>query len=168
MELKNKSIEDKIEVIKQYLNDENNEDISLSLNLFNLLKYGNNWDESFFQHEEILFNSILEFIQIKNAVKPQLDIFCDKLLNIYYNCIYNCSKIVTEEEVHPIPVIYRNILLQGDFLFMSNLANDYKFTSFKEVVYDDPLSILVPMSNKLGLLYTMLSTNLDIFETSTE
>ena len=90
------------------------------------------------------------------------------LLNIYYNCIYNCSKIVTEEEVQPIPVIYRNILLQGDFLFMSNLANDYKFTSFKEVVYDDPLSVLVPMSNKLGLLYTMLSTNLDIFEKSTE
>lgn len=168
MELKNKSTEDKIEVIKQYLNDENNEDISLSLNLFNLLKYGNNWDESFFQHEEILFNSILEFIQIKNAVKPQLDIFCNKLLNIYYNCVYNCGKIVTEEEVHPIPVIYRNILLQGDFLFMSNLANDYKFTSFEEVVYDDPLSILVPMSNKLGLLYTMLSTNLDIFEKSTE
>ena len=168
MELKNKSTEDKIEAIKQYLNDENNEDISLSLNLFNLLKYGNNWDESFFQHEEILFNSILEFIQIKNAVKPQLDIFCNKLLNIYYNCIYNCSKIVTEEEVQPIPVIYRNILLQGDFLFMSNLANDYKFTSFKEVVYDDPLSVLVPMSNKLGLLYTMLSTNLDIFEKSTE
>lgn len=166
MELKNKSLEEKIEALKSYLNNENDEDPILSLNLYNLIKFGNNWDESFFQHPDIIFNSILEFIQIKNKLKVELNNFCNKLLNIYFNCIYNCSKVVTDEEIKPIPVIYRNILLQGDFLFMSELANNYKFTTFEEVVYENPFSILVPMANKLGLLYNFISFNSEIFEKS--
>lgn len=164
MELKNKSLEEKIEALKSYLNNENDEDPILSLNLYNLIKFGNNWDESFFQHPDIIFNSILEFIQIKNKLKIELNDFCNKLLNIYFNCIYNCSKVVTDEEIRPIPTIYRNVLLQGDFLFMSELANNYKFTAFEEVVYEDPFSVLVPMANKLGLLYNFISFNTEIFE----
>lgn len=168
MELKNKSLEEKIEALKAYLADENNEDIILALNLYNLIKYDNSWDESFFQHENIIFNSILEFIQIKNALKNELNTFCLKLLNIYYSCIYNCGNLIVDEDAKPIPALYKHILLQGDFIFMSKLANDYKFTSFDNTVYSNAMSILIPMINKLGLLYNFMSYNMETLETINE
>lgn len=166
IELKNKSQEEKIQAFKDYLNDPNNEDPIMSLNLFNLIKYGNNWDQSFFEHPDIIFNSILEFINIKNGLKEELSIFCNRLLNIFYNCIYNCCKIITDEEVKPIPAIYKNILLQGDFLFMSELANEYKFTSFEDAVYESPFSVLVPMANKISIFNNLILSNMSTLQQS--
>ena len=41
-----------------------------------------------------------------------------------------------------------------------------KFPKDTLAVYENPFSILVPMANKLGLLYNFISFNSEIFEKS--
>lgn len=151
MELKQKTTEEKIEALKKYLVDEESNDLEMSLNVFNLIKRGNAFGDSFFKHESIIFNNILEFVNIKNTLTPELTAFCKKLLVIYYNCIYRCNDFEQRQETKPIPTIYRNILYQADFLTMSQIAMEYKVEDFTTELYENGLDILTSMADKLSL-----------------
>lgn len=151
MELKQKTTEEKIEAIKQYLTNEDTNDLEMALNLFNLIKRGNSFSKSFFEHESIMFKDVLEFVNIKNKLTPELTAFCKKLLVIYYNAIYRCNDFEKKQETKPIPVIYRHALYQADFLTMSQLAMEYKLDDFTSETYENGLDILSAMADKLSL-----------------
>ena len=73
MELKNKSLEEKVEALKTYLNNENSDNMIIALNIFNLLKSGNNWSNSFFEHEDIIFNNTdIEGFEVKKYINMSL------------------------------------------------------------------------------------------------
>lgn len=151
MELKQKTKEEKIEALRKYLANEDTEDIELALNIFNLVKRGNAFDNSFFEHESIIFNDILEFVDIKNALTPELTAFCKKLLVIFYNIIYRCNDFEKTNETKPIPNIYRYALYQMDFLTLSQLAMEYKIDNFTDEAYENGLDILTVIADKLSL-----------------
>jgi len=151
MELKQKTTAEKVEALKNYLVNEDTEDLELALNIFNLIKRGNAFGDSFFAHESIIFNDILEFVNIKNTLAPELTAFCKKLLVIYYNAIYRCNDFEKRQETKPIPTIYRHILYQADFLTMSQLAMEYKVDNFTNETYENGLDILSAMADKLSL-----------------
>lgn len=152
---KSLSFNEKIELLKKYINTEESEDIELSLNLFNLIKRGNSLDDSFFQHEKIIFADPIEFIDIKNALHEELTKFCKKLLDIYYSCIYTCNNFEIKPENKKIPLIYKYFLLQADFLTMSQICIDYGITNITGDYYEDSFAIISNMSNKLNIFLTL-------------
>lgn len=165
MELKSKSLNEKIEALKSYLNNESSDDIIMALNVFNLLKSGNNWDDSFFEHKDIIFNDILEFIEIKNTLKDELDTFCLKVLSIYYSCIYNFSNIIEyQSDSIEIPTIYMHFLLQSDFQLLAELSQAYKFKNFEPISYKNGFMIIGSIANKLQL-FNKLILDLDLTQT---
>ena len=51
MDFKQKTTDEKIELLKNYLLNENSNDLILALNIFNLIKRGNSFAKSFFEHK---------------------------------------------------------------------------------------------------------------------
>lgn len=157
MELKNKSLEEKVEALKTYLSNENSDNMIIALNIFNLLKSGNNWSNSFFEHEDIIFNNIIEFIDIKNKLKNELDTFCLKVLNIYYSCIYNFYNLVEyQTDSMDIPNIYMHFLLQADFQTLAELSQMYNFKTFDGINYKNGFVIISSMANKVKLFNELI------------
>lgn len=151
MELKQKTIDEKIKAIKNYLEKEDTDDLEMALNVFNLIKRGNAFGNSFFEHESIIFNNILEFVNIKNKLTPELTKFCKKLVVIFYNCIQRCNDFEKKQETKPIPLIYRHALYQADFLTMSQIAMEYGVEDFTNEIYENGLDILASMSDKMSI-----------------
>lgn len=148
-DIKQKSTEEKIEIFKKWLQDENTDDNFATLNVFLLVKNSNNFDKSFFEHKDVIFNDILEYIDIVDALNDELQHFTTKLVSIYMSCIKNCSLDISTEEHSKMPILYKNVLCMMDFLSLSTLIRSTYIEACDEI-YEESLDIMISLTSKLA------------------
>ncbi len=115
--------EQKIEAFKIALSNEDLIDSLFILNIYNLIKGSNTFSEGYFASESVFFTNIVEFLDVKRAIKQELSEFVRKLCVWYLSIISSCG--VTAEtarkDVVSIPFIHQRILYISNFVSMSNV-----------------------------------------------
>ena len=110
-------------IFKYALTHEDIVDSYTILNLFNLLKGYNTFEDSFFQSPAVFLNSLVEFVDLRADLKAEIEAFTKKLI-LYYLAIFK-SVGITEftEDNKPIiiPYVYQRFILISNFVSMSNI-----------------------------------------------
>lgn len=155
--IKNKTIEEKIDVLRNYLSDNNSDDKLLALNIFLLIKKNNNFEKDFFEHEDVIFSNIVEYIDIADALSDELNEVIQNIIAIYLSCITNCSVLNLNYDTQvSIPIVYLHILYMMDFFTLSRLMREV--LNFIELnnnkyylnVYKESYEIILSLSNKMS------------------
>lgn len=156
--IKNKDAKEKIEIIKNYLLDEKSNDKVLALNVFLLIKRNNTFDDSFFEHKDVIFNDVMEFIDIADELHSELENFISKLLGVYLSCIKNCSLVVSDQSKHiPTNILY--VLYMMDYLTLSTLINNNDIQE-DNTHYDESYEVVVSLSEKISYLFNLLDNSI--------
>lgn len=135
LNFKELSFDTRVVILKWALTHFDLVDSTLVLNIFNLIKGFNNCDSSFFDAQEVMFNSFEEFIDIKTLLKEDLIIFRKELAKYYYSIIRTVGATVFPDNALPviIPLVYQRIFLISDFISLSNMVRNFK--SIDELVF---------------------------------
>ncbi len=159
--IKQKTTEEKIQLLKEYLSNENTDDKILALNIFLLIKHNNSFDDSFFTHEDVIFNDIMEFIDIIDELKNDLKRYTEKLLGIYISCIKNCNlSTFNVNNICNIPLIYLHVLYMMDYMTLSSLCNNFDCND-DDSIYSESYEVVVNLSNKISCFSMLLDSNLE-------
>lgn len=153
LNLKNLSIELITKAISFSLKYENLADKNMILNIINLIKIYNTLDDSFFIDDNIYFNSIEDFIDLKLELKDELEAFI-RQLSIYFISLfksYNKLTYTPQDTYIKLPNVYSIILLSLDFLTLSGIFSISKSFSTNECVY---------IENSLAYITTLLQKNI--------
>lgn len=128
LDVKNLSPEVKIEFFKYILSNEDILDSVIILNIFNMVKCYNAFDDSYFDSESTFFKDFEEYLDIKTELREDLDKFSKQLCIYYLSILYSCG--VTDDnadrDIISMPLVYQRLLYVVDFVSMSNILNKTK------------------------------------------
>lgn len=137
LHLKEINFELKKEVILDFISDETNCNVGLVLSTFNLIKGFNTFDDGFFEHPQVIFNNIEEFLDAKIYMNRELQ-YLIKQLTFYYLSIIRSCGIVYEGTVDDttlvyVPTLYSLMLNIGDFITLANVFEKAPDMSFEDL-----------------------------------
>jgi hypothetical protein len=89
------------------------------LNIFNLIKGYNTFDDSFFENPSIYFNTLEEFLDIKTDLATEINVFMKQLIVWYLSVLRSCS--IVDENAVTMPFVFQRIILAGDFVSLANI-----------------------------------------------
>jgi hypothetical protein len=123
LNLKALSFEDRLEILRSALNNQDLLDSTLVLNIFNLINSYKELNKDYYSSEEVMVNSTIEFIDMKNKLKEELTKFSNELARYYISIIktVGVTDFPANNLPQPIPYVYQRILLISDFISMSNI-----------------------------------------------
>lgn len=128
LDVKNLPFEEKVEFFKYILSNEDVLDSVIILNIFNMIKCYNAFDDSYFEAEDTFFKDFEEYLDIKTSLRDELDRFSKQLCIYYMSILYSCG--VTDDnadkDIISMPLVYQRILYVVDFISMSNILNKTK------------------------------------------
>lgn len=139
VQLKNLSLEKKVEAIKFALTYENLKDSLMLLNIFNLIKTYNTLDDSFFENQYIFISDIQELLDLKLEINDQLKQFT-KQLSVYFISLFKSYNKIsfTPLDIHiQLPNIYKYIILSSDLLTLSSIFSISQYFNTKQCIYID-------------------------------
>ena len=97
--------EEKIEKIHAYMKGEDL-DNDLAFNVFLLICPPKNFKKDFFDHEKVMYSSVIEICSITGILKQDMIDFCSQLLGIYDACFRHCVPVKIEKQETTIPEEY--------------------------------------------------------------
>lgn len=149
--LKALTVEEKIKILKEYLNNENDESKILALNVYTLIKEGNTFSDDFFESPDIMFSDIMNFLAIKKALTVELKQFRKRLIEIYVACLKHCT-LKKDRVEKQTPIIYRYCLYLSDFQTLAKLwvkcENDIELDNTD---YIDSFTIINSLAKKINI-----------------
>lgn len=126
--IKNLSLDNRVELLKMALKNEDLLDSTFLLNIFNFLKTFNNFDDSFFQSSAVFVNDFDEFCDLKDGVMEELEVVNKNIARYYISIIKTLG--VTDFPANNLPqimpYIYQRIFLISDCISLSNMIKKYK------------------------------------------
>lgn len=128
LDIKDLPFETKRDVLKYALTTDNIIDTTLILNIFLLIKGYNTFDDRFFESRQVCMKSLEEFIDLKLALKDELNAFINNLKKWYYSVITCCGLVeyVSDDKPQIMPYTYQRILGVSDFVSLSNIFKKTK------------------------------------------
>lgn len=133
--------EEKIEKLRAYMSGEILDD-DLAFNVFLLICPAKNFSADFFSHEKVMYSSLIEFISIVGALKPDMIDFVGHLLGVYEACFRYCVPVKLDNQDINIPEKYLKIFALLDFQRIAKLYDSYtvipetnKYTDAYKVIY---------------------------------
>lgn len=156
VQLKNLSLEKKVEAIKFALTYENLKDSLMLLNIFNLIKTYNTLDDSFFENQYIFISDIQELLDLKLEINDQLKQFT-KQLSIYFISLFKSYNKIsfTPLDIHiQLPNIYKYIILSTDLLTLSSIFSISQYFNTKQCIYIDNAMYYInelTLKNNIGI-----------------
>lgn len=117
-------IEGKIEVFRGILTDVCGGSEVRILNLYRLVNSYNVFDDTFFQDPNSYLCDISEFVDVKNALAPELEAFMLELSKWYLSILTSCDIPLTIEQddsKRTIPAAFYGIFLLGSAPLMSSI-----------------------------------------------
>jgi hypothetical protein len=115
------------------------------LNIINYIKSGTKLNDVFFENENIYVTSIVDLLNLKLAIKKELDEFIRKL-SIHFIALfksYNKLSFTPLDKHIQLPNIYKSIFLSSDILTLSGIFALSKNFEIDECVYiEDAYHIL--------------------------
>lgn len=138
IDLKNLSKDVKLELFKVLLKRETTINTKVILNIYNLIKTYNSFEDAFFAHPDIYFNTLEEYLDIRTDLMDELKEFSRRLIIYYLSCLKSLH--VTEADtaynnLKPIPAVYQRILLVIDFFTLSKIMNKVENINTSDLIY---------------------------------
>ncbi len=146
--------EEKIKLFLDFFNNEEEVDTVIALNVFLLIKGNNSFTDDFFSNESVIFNSTMEFIDIKDAIKKELDNYVNNLLGIYLSCFMHCTTH-DEKVTKTIFDRYKKVLFLLDFQTIGKLFKKYTPCG-QEVLYADNYEIVYSFCRQFDMYIRLL------------
>ena len=145
----------RVAAMKWALTNEELIDSTLVLNILNLIKGYNTFDESFFQSPVVIVNNLEEFLDLKQALTSELKTFTTALAKYYFSIFKSAGITDFPANNRPviIPTVYQRVLLVSDFISLSNIIR--KFTEVKDLVYVENAEMFL---NTLATRYVFANT----------
>lgn len=145
LNLKGLSVELLAEAFKYSLSREDLRNPSMLLNIINYIKSGTKLNDVFFENENIYVTSIVDLLNLKLAIKKELDEFIRKL-SIHFIALfksYNKLSFTPLDKHIQLPNIYKSIFLSSDILTLSGIFALSKNFEIDECIYiEDAYHIL--------------------------
>lgn len=129
-------------------------DPSLILNVFNLIKGYNTFDQSFFESQHILVNSMLEMSDMKRALKEPLTDFITCVCKYYLSILRSASvtEYMPSDKPVKLPVMIDSLFRLLDFMTLSSLLRKSKAIGTDTLFnVENASGYLLILSNKYGL-----------------
>ena len=153
--LKELTKEEKIDLLRQYMNGEINDD-DIAFNVFLLICPAKNFNDDFFNHEKVIYSSLVEFITIVSALKPNMIDFCGKLLGIYEACFRYCVPVTINNEENNIPEHFIKIFMLLDFQRIAKLYEIYEVIPDK-AKYTNANLVMYPLLRQFGFYMDVIN-----------
>ena len=139
--IKSLTKEEKIEKLRSFMQG-NDLDDDLALNVFLLICPAKNFNSDFFEHEKIMYGSLIEFVTITGILKQDMIAFCGHLLGIYEACFRHCVPVTVDKRETNVPEQFLKIFALLDFQRIAKLYEKYevipetnKYTNAYKVIY---------------------------------
>ena len=165
--IKDVSTENKIEVFKYLFSDKELTNYSCIINVYNFIKTYNSLDDKFFTNKLVFVKNIEEFLDIKLALKDQIQQYIDDFVGWYLSLFMYVSKIDVNflEKSEKLPMSYQVIINMVDMVSLSGICQkaNIKSIMLHEMPISDSLNIVNRLVQKMQLvenLYTSLLNNI--------
>lgn len=138
IELKQISKDYKLDMFKMFLKRETVLNSKIILNIYNLIKTYNSFEDAFFVHPDVYFNTLEEYLDIRTDLMDDIKEFSKQLVFYYLSCLKSLH--VTEADtaynnMKPIPVVYQRILFIVDFFTLSKIMNKVGDINLSDLIY---------------------------------
>lgn len=149
-----------VEIYRYLLSEESVVNSSLILNIINLIKLYNSFDDSFFNHRLIYEKDLEQFLDIKLSLKNELNEFITKLSKYWISVIWSAHKTAYTYLDQPVvlPNIYQRIILSTDMITLSGIFSKAKSFSTSELfIVNDAYLYLSESCKKLSFADSLLN-----------
>jgi hypothetical protein len=156
LNLKHLSSELKAEVFKYAFTREDIKDPLTTLNILNLIKIYNTLDETFFEDENVWFNSLEDLLDLKLLIHSELKTFV-RQFSIYFLSLiksYNKMTYTLLDNNIELPQLYKTLFLSMDFMTAAGIFSVSNPINTTELLcINDPMKYLTEMmvKNCLGI-----------------
>lgn len=138
IDLKNLSKELKLEAFKISLTRDTVVDSKIILNIYNLIKTYNSFEDTFFAHPDVYFNTLEEYLDIRTDLMDDIKAFSKQLIIYYLSCLKSLH--VTEADtayanMKPIPPVFQRILFVIDFFTLSKIMNKMQDINLSDLMF---------------------------------
>lgn len=158
--LKGLSSESLVVIYKHLLECDSLVNSSLILNILNLIKMYNAFDDSFFAHELIHFKDLEQFLDVKLELKAALEKFINRIGVYYLSIMSSAHKTAYTYLDQPVelPYLYKRIILSSDFIILSGILSKCKALSTNELyIVKDAYMYLAECAKKMQLADALLN-----------
>ena len=124
LEIKELSLEDKVECFKYFLTTDVITNVSVISNLYILINGISNIDDDALNDERVFFNSLEEYVDVKLQIRKELDSFNIKLIEYYLGIVEGLNVDLDELKTH-IPNTHFNIFSLVTLNLISKLMLKY-------------------------------------------
>lgn len=158
--LKGLSSESLVVIYKHLLECDSLVNSSLILNILNLIKMYNAFDDSFFAHELIHFKDLEQFLDVKLELKAALEKFINRIGVYYLSIMSSAHKTAYTYLDQPVelPYLYKRIILSSDFIILSGILSKCKTLSTNELyIVKDAYMYLAECAKKMQLADALLN-----------
>lgn len=160
LNLKDLSINKKIDAIRYSLTREDLLDVNMLLNITSLVRNYNNFSKDFFEAENCYFNKIMDFVDARTELQEELKILT-KQLSIYFLSLfksYNKTHYTPLEKHIELPSLYASLFMSMDILSLSSIFSSCEPFSTDECVYiENGIAFLTILLQKSNLANTLLN-----------
>lgn len=167
LNIKDVSTENKIEVFKYLFSNKELTNYSCIINVYNFIKAYNSLDDKFFNSRLVFVKTIEEFLDIKLALKDQIQQYIDDFTSWYLSLFMYVSKLDVNflEKSEKLPNSYQVIINMADMVSLSGICQkaNIKSIMLHEMPISDSLNIVNRLVQKMQLvenLYTSLLNNI--------
>ena len=152
VDVKMLSMELKIALFKHALQYESLLNSYIILNIFNLIKGYNTFDDSYFDEIFTYFNNLEEYLDIKIQLNREISEFTKKLMIYYVSIMKSCGAIENPVVGIEIPYLYQRILYISDFVSLSNMFMKCpNFNTEELIVINGAYDYITMLANKFSI-----------------
>jgi hypothetical protein len=151
LRLKGLSAELLAEVFKYALTQEELKDPLTTLNILNLIKIYNTLDESYFDNEDVWFDSLETLLDVKLIIHSEIKQFVKKFSIYFLSLIKSCNKVTYTpmDDNIELPQLYKSLFLSMDFMTAAGIFSTVKNINTDELyVINDAVKYLSDMMIK--------------------
>lgn len=140
--------DEKIEKLRAYMKGKDL-DNDLAFNVFLLLCPPKNFKSDFFEHEKVMYSSIIEICSITGIMKQDMIDFCSQLLGIYEACFRYCVPIKVDKQDILVSEQYLKIFALLDFQRIAKLYEKYEPADIK-YKYGNAYKVIYPFMRQFN------------------
>lgn len=149
--------DEKIEFLRYQLTNRNTTDAAVVENISALLTPGKQFPDIYFSHPSVLFNSFVEFQDIKLALRDELKTLKEDLLGMFISCIKNVGEINEAENPQKMPTFEASLLSATDFMIMSKIWKKITPTEkYVNTIYSNSMTIVAMVSRHFQEFFEVL------------
>lgn len=154
-DLKELTTSEKTEFLRYCIKDEGMKNINILANII-MMAQGCDLSDELFAQDDIFFNDAEEYIDIKLALKEDIEEFDKKIVTYYFAAVKSCSVLLPDHKF-AVPNLYYHTLLAIDIETVSKFMNKVSINYDEVPLIFDADIILSNLSKKEASIATLIT-----------